>query len=290
MERANKRVAAWMRASGLTVREDTVGNLSGRVEARKRNAKTLLFGSHLDTVIGAGKFDGALGVLLPIMALDGLRRRGLALPFGVEVIGFSDEEGVRFSSGYLGSKGYAGQLSAHDLRRRDANGMSLREALQLFNRARFHLPKASHHPSHLIGYCEIHIEQGPVLDRQGLAVGVVSAIAGQTRLRLGFRGKAGHAGTTPMWLRRDALPGAAEFVLLAESLARRTDRLMATVGAVAVSPGASNVIPDEVVLSLDVRHPRDRTRLAALRSLLAGARRIARNRRLLFVSRAARSG
>ena len=279
MRKANARVAAWMREAGLTVREDAVGNLIGRVEGTKRGAKTLLLGSHLDTVRDAGRFDGALGVLLPIVALAELKRRGVELPFAVEVLGFSEEEGVRFASAYLGSKGYGGLLSAKDLALRDESGISVREALDRHNRGRTALPKA---PSkrELLGYVEVHIEQGPVLEAENLAVGVVSAIAGQTRGRMTFRGKAGHAGTTPMALRRDALAGAAEFVTQVEVVARQSKPLVATVGTIAVSPGAPNVIAGEAVISLDVRHPRDSARRTALQRLLAVAKQMARRRRL----------
>ena len=280
MRRANARVGRWMREAGLNVREDPTGNLIGRLESSVRGAKTLVLGSHLDTVRDAGRYDGALGVLLPIVAIAELRRRDVALPFAVEVVGFSEEEGVRFSSAYLGSKGYAGRLRATDLALRDADGVSVREALERFNRRKFVLSRAAHRRSELLGYFEVHIEQGPVLEAEKLAVGVVSAIAGQTRVRLTFRGKAGHAGTTPMALRRDALAGAAEFIGAAESLARASVPLVATVGTVAVAPGAANVIPGEATISLDVRHPRDDARRGALRILRASAKHIAQRRKL----------
>jgi allantoate deiminase len=280
MRRANAQVGKWMRGAGLVVREDTVGNLIGRLESTNPRAKTLLLGSHLDTVRDAGRFDGPLGVLLPIVAVAELRQRNVALPFHVEVLGFSEEEGVRFASAYLGSKGYSGQLRASDLKPRDSAGVSVGEALAKFNRGTFTLPRATPGQSNLLGYFEVHIEQGPVLEAKGLAVGVVSAIAGQTRGRLTFRGKAGHAGTTPMLLRRDALVAAAEIVLFAETLARRAPPLVATVGTLTVSPGAPNVIAGEVTLSLDVRHPRDPIRRTAVRSLLAAARKIAKERKL----------
>ena len=285
MRRANARVATWMRSVGLNVREDATGNLIGRLEAPRSGAKTLLLGSHLDTVRAAGRFDGALGVLLPIVALGELRRRGVALPFAVEVLGFSEEEGVRFSSGYLGSKGYTGQLRAADLKLRDAGGVSVRQAMAAWSRG---APAAelrsaaarAPRPQQWLGYLEVHLEQGPVLEAKRLAVGVVSAIAGQTRGRLTFCGQAGHAGTTPMALRRDAFTGAAEWALAVETLARRSSPLVATVGAVVVAPGAPNVIPGEVVLSLDVRHPDDGARRDALRRLIADAKKIARRRGL----------
>lgn len=280
MRRATAQVSVWMRTSGLKVRRDPAGNVVGRLESAKRGARTLLLGSHLDTVRDAGKYDGALGVLLPIVALAELKRRGIALPYAVEVLGFSEEEGVRFASAYLGSKAYTGHLRPADLRLRDADGMTVQAALERFNGDRFHRPKPAHRAADLMGYLEVHIEQGPVLESKRLAVGVVSAIAGQTRGRITFRGRAGHAGTTPMHLRRDALAGAAEFVLCAETLARSTPPLVATVGTVSVAPGAPNVIAGEAVVSLDVRHPRDERRAAALELLVDAARRIARQRRL----------
>jgi allantoate deiminase len=244
----------------------------------------LLLGSHLDTVRDAGRFDGALGVLLPIVALAELRRRGVTLPFAVEVLGFSEEEGVRFASAYLGSKGYCGQLRAADLKLTDAAGLSVRTALETLTPTAqsFVLPRRAHAPRDLLGYVEVHIEQGPVLEAKKLAVGVVSAIAGQTRAKLAFHGRAGHAGTTPMPLRRDALAGAAEFTLAAEALARRTPGLVATVGTMSVAPGAANVIPATATFSLDLRHPRDVVRRSALRQLRATAARIARRRHLMF--------
>jgi allantoate deiminase len=280
MRRANARVGTWMRDAGLIVREDRVGNLIGRLEGENPQAKTLLMGSHLDTVRDAGRFDGALGVLLPIVALAELNRRGQPLPFSVEVLGFSEEEGVRFSSAYIGSRAVTGALQAADLKFRDSAGISLNEALGRFGGRRFSVPKPAYDRNALIGYCEVHIEQGPVLEMENRAVGVVSGIAGQTRGQLTFRGKAGHAGTTPMAMRRDALAGAAEFVLFTEAIAWATDGLSATVGTLRVSPEASNVIPGAAVLSLDVRHARDSARRAALRRLLAEARTIARRRRL----------
>ena len=290
MRRANARIAAWMRAAGLSVREDAVGNVIGRLEGAKPNAKTLVLGSHLDTVRDAGRFDGALGVLLPIAALGELRRRRRALPFAVEVAGFSEEEGVRFSSAYLGSKGYTGQLRAADLKRRDAAGVSVREAMQRWSalsstRLASNGKRAGDHALHrgqLLGYLEVHIEQGPVLEREKLAVGVVSAIAGQTRVRITFRGEAGHAGTTPMALRRDALTGAAEFIVATEGVARASAPLVATVGTLEIASAAPNVIPGKVALSLDVRHPHDGSRAAALKLLRTAAKKISRMRGLTF--------
>lgn len=278
MRRANALVGGWMKEAGLKVRVDTVGNLIGRLDATRPGAKTLLLGSHLDTVRDAGKYDGALGVLLPIAALSELKRRGVRLPFAVEVVGFSEEEGVRFTKAYFGSKGYCGKLTSRDLTLRDHKGISVAEALRKFNSGRLALPKPAHRPSNLLGYLEVHIEQGPVLEQAGLAVGVVSAIAGQSRFKLTWTGRAGHAGTTPMHLRRDAFAAAAEFAAGVEAIARRTRGLVATIGAVQVEPGAANVIPGRVTHTLDVRHADDRVRRAALRRIGRLATRIARKR------------
>jgi allantoate deiminase len=284
MRRANSQVGDWMREAGLVVREDAVGNLVGRLAAANPKAPTLVVGSHLDTVRDAGRFDGPLGVLLGIAAVEVLRRSRIELAYSLEVVGFSEEEGVRFGSAYLGSKGYTGTLRARDLALRDRDGVSIRQALEEFGGGRFSVPKPAHRRRDLLGYLEVHLEQGPVLEAVGLPVGVVTAIAGQTRLRFTWTGKAGHAGTTPMALRRDALAGAAEFVLVAEALARRTPGLMATVGSLETRPGAPNVIPGTVQHTLDVRHEKDRVRNKALADLLRTAQRIADSRRLSVIS------
>jgi allantoate deiminase len=283
MRRTNRQVGAWMREAGLHVREDDVGNLVGRTGGRA--GQTFLLGSHLDTVRNAGRFDGALGVLLPICALGVLRARGVKLPFAVEVIGFSEEEGVRFSSGYLGSKGFLGRLTKRDLSLLDADGVSVADSLR---RAR--LSPHRKLPRRILGYLEAHIEQGPVLEDEGLALGVVSVISGQTRARAVFSGRAGHAGTTPMRLRRDALAGASEFILAAEALARRTAGLVATVGCLDVSPGASNVIPGGAALTVDVRHPADARRRDAVRRLRRKGREIAKGRGLSFSMKVVQDG
>ena len=291
MRRANRLVGSWMRQAGLKVRVDPVGNLIGRLQCPDPRAKTLLLGSHLDTVRDAGKYDGPLGVLLPIVALGELKRRGVSLSFHVEVLGFSEEEGVRFASAYLGSEGYSGKLTAKDLAMCDADGISVRDAIAGWNGLTsgrsgkrvgvnaLHL-KPAHTRTELLGYVEVHIEQGPVLESKQLAVGVVSAIAGQSRIKLTWTGRAGHAGTTPMKLRRDALAGAAEFMLGVEAIARRTPGLVATVGALSVSSGVANVIPGEVVHTLDVRHADDRMRRGALMAIGRLATQVADRRGL----------
>jgi len=259
MRQANKLVGAWMNEAGLKVREDAAFNLLGRWDSTRRGAKTLLLGSHLDTVCDAGKYDGPLGVLTAIAAVKLLRERGVKLPFNLEVVGFSDEEGVRYQTTYLGSRALTGMLTAADLKRI----------------AEKQIVKARRPHGEFLGYAEVHIEQGPVLEKHNLPIGVVTAIAGQSRLRVEFHGVAGHAGTVPMNLRQDALAGAAELVLAAERCG-----VLGTVGKLDVAPGASNVIPGHAALTLDVRDQNDSRRAAAVKSLHAKAKVIAKRRGL----------
>jgi allantoate deiminase len=268
-------VRGWMEGAGMAVRRDAIGNLIGRLGDADR--RTLLIGSHLDTVRDAGRYDGMLGVLVAIGCVERLHDEGRSLPYAVEVIAFADEEGVRFGTGYLGSSVVAGRFDA-DLGQRDAEGVTLAEAVRAFGGDSEGLASAGRDPADLIGYYEVHIEQGPVLEDEGVPLGVVTAIAGQTGGRIVFTGEAGHAGTVPMALRRDALGAAAEFVSALEVVARDEDGVVATVGAVEVEPGARNVIPGRVVLSLDVRHASDSVRESVLTRLreragaIAGAR------------------
>jgi allantoate deiminase len=258
MVRANALVGDWMRAAGLEVREDAAFNLIGRWQSADRpRARTLLLGSHLDTVRDAGRYDGPLGVLTALAAVTLLRAEGVNLPFAVDVVGFSDEEGVRYQTTYLGSGAMAGTLTRQDLARIEEQGVA----------------RARRKRGEILAYAEVHIEQGPVLESRGLALGVVSGIAGQTRVRVLFEGRAGHAGTTPMKLRRDALCAAAELILATERAG-----VTATVGEIEAQPGASNVIAGRVTLSLDVRHLEDRRRLAAVARLRQAGEVIATRR------------
>ena len=257
MQRANALVGAWMRAAGLEVREDAAFNLIGRWPSKNPRAKTLLLGSHLDTVRDAGKYDGPLGVLAALAVVERLRAEKIALPFHIEVIGFSDEEGVRYQTTYLGSRSMAGTLTKRDLALIEEKGIE----------------RAKRDRRDLLAYAEVHIEQGPVIEAEKLAVAVVTGIAGQTRACIEFIGRAGHAGTTPMKLRRDALCAAAEFILAVERCG-----VIATVGQIDAQPGASNVIPGHAALSLDVRHLDDARRISAVEKLRASAATIAQKR------------
>ena len=275
---AGDAVAAWMRAAGMATRRDAIGNVIGRIEGR--GAGTFILGSHLDTVVDAGRYDGALGVLVAIACAQRLRDAGRELPFALEVVGFADEEGVRYGTAYLGSAALAGTLDHGLLLRADANGISMADAIQAAGGDPAALADARRDPTGLIGYCEAHIEQGPVLEDEDVPVGVVTAIAGQTRARATFAGSPGHAGTVPMDRRHDALPAAAEWILAVEEVARATDGLVATVGDARIDPGAANVIAGQVILALDVRHADDAARSAAAKELRDRADAIARARDL----------
>jgi hydantoinase/carbamoylase family amidase len=250
MADALARVREWMEAAGLETRSDPLGNLAGR----RGGDPPLVIGSHLDSVADAGRYDGVLGVLVGIEV-------AAATDTPIEVVAFADEDGLRFRSSFLGSRAYLGRLTAGDLALRDGEGISLADALGV------DAPWAGIAPPGIRAYYEVHIEQGPVLDAEGLPLGVVTAIAGQTSATVAFAGRAGHAGTTPMALRRDALAAAADFILSAERTARETPGLVATVGTIGVPHAATNVIPGRVELSLDVRHAEDAVRAGAVRRL-----------------------
>jgi allantoate deiminase len=281
MLQANQMVAKWMREAGLNTTEDAVGNILGELPGDPQNPLFVL-GSHLDSVRNAGRFDGILGVVLAIEAVDLLRTGRVNLPFSLAVVGFSDEEGVRFQNAYLGSKAFCGLITPRDLAMHDQDGLTLRQVLERWKEGRFVMPKARYTPERVAGFLEVHIEQGPVLERENLALGVVSAIAGQSRIRLAWTGKASHAGTTPLSLRQDALVGAAAFILAVQEAAAKFGDLVATVGQIAVEPNVSNVVPSRAVHSLDVRHPDDSVRNQACAWLERRAREIARERQLQF--------
>lgn len=267
MRRANQTVAAWMQAAGLMPSMDAAGNLRGVLRSTAKDAKTFVLASHLDTVPNAGAFDGVLGVLLALAVVEQLR--GEALPFHAEVIAFSEEEGVRFGVPFIGSRALVGTLDAALLDQRDADGISVRNAMRAYSLDETQLPQAVLRDT--LGYLEFHVEQGPELESEGLPLGVVECIAGQTRYTLTFTGEANHAGTTPMRLRHDAMAAAAEWMVEVERYAAATATLVATCGAVRALPGASNVIAGEVAVSLDVRSPNDLARQDAVAHLLQAA-------------------
>jgi allantoate deiminase len=279
MRQAQNHVASWMRGAGMAaIRQDNIGNLRGRYQGASPAGSTLLLGSHLDSVRGAGKYDGPLGVIVALAAVQRLHDSGSRLPFAIEVVGFADEEGLRYSTPYLGSRALAGTFDVADLERADAQGVTMEDAIREFGGNPARLTDDRWDGGDLLGYVEVHIEQGPVLEKRGLPVGVVSAIAGQSRYHLTFTGEAAHAGTTPMDRRKDALVAASVFVQAVEGHAASQDGLVATVGQLTVQPGAANVVPGEVSLSLDVRHANDAERLLAAERLLDVAGQIAKHR------------
>src|SRR5229473_972691 len=277
MRDCHREIASWLSPLAVSVTIDAAGNLRGLYPANHPNAPRLLIGSHLDTVPNAGAYDGILGVVLAIALLETLE--GRRLPFGIEVIGFSEEEGVRFGVPFIGSRALVGRLDHELLSRRDVHGVSIREAIQNFGLNADQVPAATLKDD-VLGYVEFHIEQGPVLGNLGRSLGVVEAIAGQSRVELSFAGSANHAGTTPMHLRRDALAAAAEWIIDVERAALSISDLVATVGFVGAKPGAVNVIAGEALATLDVRHGSDNVRTEALSDLIARAEQIAKRRGL----------
>jgi allantoate deiminase len=266
-------VRVWMEEAGMSARMDAVGNIVGRYEGEQPNAPALLVGSHIDTVRDAGKYDGNLGVLAAIQAVAELHARRVRLPCAIEVLAFGDEEGVRFPVTLTGSRTVAGVLDAAALDAEDADRVSVREALQRFGCNPFEIPDVPRRKEDVLGYVELHIEQGPVLEAEDLPVGVVTAIAGASRFTVDVAGVAGHAGTVPMGLRKDALAAAAEMVLAVERAGRETPDLVATVGRIEALPGAVNVIPAGAKFTIDVRSPSDAVRdgaVAGLREKLSG--------------------
>jgi allantoate deiminase len=275
MRDAHAFLRARMEGLGLSVQVDAAGNLRG-LWTPTEDAR-LILGSHVDTVPDAGAFDGVLGV---VMALEWVQiAQELNLPLPIEVIAFSEEEGVRFGVPFLGSRAVASRFDPALLALKDAQGLTMERVLRDFGLDPAKLGDAAITGA-IRGFVEIHIEQGPVLESEDLSLAAVTAISGQTRMTLEFRGQANHAGTTPMHLRRDALAGAAEWIAAVESLARQTQDLVATVGAVGVEPNAGNVVPGTARVSLDVRHAHDKIRVSAVTRLLESAETIAKRRRL----------
>jgi allantoate deiminase len=277
LDEARALVEGWMRDAGLRTRCDPLGNLFGRRPGG--GGRALMLGSHIDTVRDAGRYDGPLGVLVALACAE--RLRDAYLPFSLELAAFADEEGVRYGTCYLGSSVPAGGFDEAWLERADADGTTLADAIRSWGGRPEAIAEGRRSGKDLVGYAEVHIEQGPVLDDRGLPVGVVTGIAGQTRARVAFTGRAGHAGTTPMEGRRDALTAACEWIAAVEAEARGRDRgLVATVGELAVEPGAPNVISGRVTASLDVRHLDVAARVHAVVAMRDHAARIAAARGL----------
>jgi allantoate deiminase len=278
---ASDLILGWMRDAGMSAHLDAIGNVCGRYEGERPGAPCLMLGSHYDTVRDAGKWDGPLGVITAVACVAELNRRGKRLPFAIEVVGFADEEGVRFASTLIGSRAVAGTFDESVLNARDRDGVSMRDALVTFGLDPDHIGAAARARRELLAYLELHIEQGPVLEARNLPVGVVTAIAGATRLAARLTGMAGHAGTVPMALRRDALAGAAECIGAIEQFCRTDESgLIGTVGYIQARPGATNVIPGEVSFTIDMRAPTDMHRKRAVADVVRQIEAIAKRRQL----------
>jgi allantoate deiminase len=268
----------WFKAAGMTAEIDAMGSVVGRYGSASNDAKTLIIGSHIDTVPNGGIYDGNLGVITGLALVEELSKQGKRLPFAIEVIAFSDEEGVRFPSALSSSRAIAGKLEAKALDEKDRDGISRREALIAFGCNPDDWQKCQRNPADLMGYLEVHIEQGPVLEAHLEPLGVVTGIAGTSRGTITITGKAGHAGTTPMSMRRDALTAAAEVILAIEKIARDSDGLVTTVGVVTIAGQAVNVIPGEVTISYDIRAGQDKVRVRGVAQAIGVAKEIAEAR------------
>ena len=277
MHACHQEIARWMKPLDAQVRIDAAGNFRAVYPAAQPSTLRLLIGSHLDTVPNAGAYDGVLGVVLAVALLEELR--GRRLPFAIEVIGFSEEEGVRFGAPFIGSRALVGRLDEELLGTLDERGVSVRKAIEEFGLNPADIPQAAL-KNDTIGYLEFHIEQGPVLENMNLPLAAVEAIAGQSRLEFTFVGHANHAGTTPMHLRCDAITGAAEWICAVERLTQDVCGLVATVGKIEAKPGATNVIAGEARLTLDVRHSCDEVRTRGVDGLIRQAHEVAARRGL----------
>ena len=271
-------LADWMREAGMVVRTDAIGNVIGRYEAAEPGAKAVVTGSHFDSVRNGGKYDGVLGILVPIACVAELNARGERLPVAVEIVAFSDEEGARFQTSFLASRALIGKFDSSIVGRRDADGVTLARAMRDAGLDPDEIRTAAIDPAGIAAYVEVHIEQGPVLLDEGHALGVVTSIASGTRFAVKVKGEAGHAGTVPMARRRDALVAAAEMVVAVEKQCSAVPNAVGTVGTLRVKDGTGNVIPGEVDFTIDVRAPDDEARQAAEAAALAQLERIAKRR------------
>ena len=273
-------VITWMREAGMHAGLDAAGNVIGRYEGSEPASHALLLGSHLDTVRDAGRYDGMLGVVVAIECVQAFADVGRRFPFAIEIAGFGDEEGARFGTTLLGSRALAGTFDFDALNARDRNGTTLAQAMHEFALDPANVIAAAKKKTDLLAYVELHIEQGPVLESLGLPVGVVTAVNGFSRLRIILAGRAGHAGTVPMNLRRDALAAAAECLLAIERIAQSIPDLVATVGRIEAGPGAINVIPGDVTFTMDVRSPDNEVRTRTVTRMLDEIRAIATRREI----------
>ncbi|WP_373770071.1 2-oxo-4-hydroxy-4-carboxy-5-ureidoimidazoline decarboxylase [Delftia acidovorans] len=278
-----QRISHWMRDCGFDeVEIDAVGNVVGRYKAATDDARTLLTGSHYDTVRNGGKYDGRLGIFVPMACVRELHRQGKRLPFHIEVVGFSEEEGQRYKATFLGSGALIGDFKQEWLEQKDADGITLREAMQHAGLCIDDIPRLQRDPARYLGFIEVHIEQGPVLNELDIPLGIVTSINGSARYICEMIGMASHAGTTPMDRRRDAACGVAELALYIEKRAARDGTSVATMGQLNVPSGSVNVVPGRCQFSLDLRAPTNEQRDAMVADILAEIEAIAQRRGLRY--------
>ena len=272
----NQKVAEWMEQAGMHSWHDEAGNIWGRYECADPEASTLILGSHLDTVPNGGKYDGILGVVTPISIIQHCHENNIQFPFHIDIVGFGDEEGTRYSTTLLGSRAVTGNWQEHWATLTDDENITLTEAMQQFKLNIEHVYSASRANDKILGFFEVHIEQGPVLEAEGLPVGIVTSIAGAKRFMIKVTGTAGHSGTVPMTMRQDAMVACAKMVVSIEQIAKDYG-VVATVGRLNVQPGAVNVIPGDVEFSLDIRSESDDKRDLALAQIQQSLYDIAKN-------------
>lgn len=280
-----QRISHWMREIGFDeVEIDAVGNVVGRYKAATEGAKTLLTGSHYDTVRNGGKYDGRLGIFVPMACVKQLAQQGKRLPFNIEVVGFSEEEGQRYKATFLGSGALVGDFKNEWLEQNDADGITLREAMTHAGLCIDDIPKLERDPAKYLGFVEVHIEQGPVLNELDIPLGIVTSINGSARYVCEFIGMASHAGTTPMDRRRDAAAGVAELSLYIEKRAGQDGDSVATIGQLNVPSGSVNVVPGRCQFSLDLRAPTNEQRDAMINDIMAEMAAIAERRGLRYTT------
>ncbi|WP_226668507.1 Zn-dependent hydrolase [Metabacillus litoralis] len=280
--KAEELIIEWMKEANMSVMRDAMNNIIGRYEGKYSDSPVLMIGSHLDSVVDAGKYDGVLGVVSAIEVIQFLNDHKIVPTNPIEVVSFCDEEGTRFHTTFLGSKAIAGTLTDKDLEIQDDNGCSISEALLGIGLNPSLYKNAKRKVDDLLGYLELHIEQGPILQENNLPCGIVTGFAGASRYTICIEGNAGHAGTVPLQNRKDALTGAAEAILLLEKSAKNTEGILATVGKLEIQPGASNVIPGRVTFTLDARDVDDQRKQTFIREAFREIRKICLNRGLLF--------
>ncbi len=280
----HRKAADWIKSTmtgaGMAVREDAVGNIVGRYEAIKPESRAVVLGSHFDTVPDGGRYDGIIGVMTAIECVASLNETGRRLPFAIEVYAFADEEGARFTTGFLASSAVVEGVVNFPFKRLDANGISVSQALHSYGLDPEKVGEAKRQKNEFLAFIELHIEQGPVLENQDLSICPVTSITGQTRMQVSVSGQAGHAGTVPMHMRRDALAGAAQMICNVEEICKHKNNLVGTVGTLSISPGVLNVIPGDVVFGIDLRSEDDDIRHSATNSLLERFQSIADERKL----------